>query len=75
MSDAPGTSCRDVAEKLTDDTLWKIVGFNLVFDCQFSHARSESPMSANDPFDESFVCEMIQAACFSIPLSRCVNES
>lgn len=65
---------RDVAKKMRDHALRKIVGLDLVGDREFLQARHESPMATDDTPDQSRMAEMVEAPVPPIPLPRGVNQ-
>src|SRR5215470_2074500 len=64
----------DVAEQMGDDTLGKIVPFDLVGDCQTLQLRHEPPVSADDAPHQAYVAEMIEPAVFSVSLACGVDQ-
>ena len=48
MSDASRTSGSNVAIKMTDDALGKVVRFDFARQCQSSELRTQSPVSTDD---------------------------
>ena len=75
MSDASRSARRNVAHQLTNHSLRKIVGFNLILDRQSPQTRSEPPVTTDDPLHQFLVSEVIQPPVFSIALACPVNQS
>ena len=65
---------RDVAKKVRDDALRKIVGLDLVGDRQRLQLGHEPPVAADHALDESLVAEVIQSAIPAVALSGGVDE-
>ncbi len=65
----------DVAEQMGDDALRQIPGLDLVLDGQRLQFWREAPMAADDPGDQSFVAQMVEAARLAVALAGGIDQS
>ena len=59
VRDAARTSGGNIAQEMTNDTLRKIVGFDLVIDSQLPETGRESPVTADNALDQAFVSQVV----------------
>ena len=50
MGDAPRPACCNIAEQLSDNTLWKVIGLDFASQGKGSQAWCQAPMPANHAF-------------------------
>src|SRR5262252_6349226 len=65
---------RDVAKKMRNDALRKVIGLYPVLDGEALQFWHQTPMPADHPPHQPFMSEVIEAALFPIALARCVNK-
>ena len=54
---------------MRDNPLRQVVGFDAVADCQLLKFGREPPVPADDPFDQAFMAEVIEATILAVALS------
>ena len=64
----------DVPEKMTDNTLGEVVSLDLIVDGELLQLRAKPPVAADDPTDQPFVTQMIEAALLAIALTSSVHQ-
>ena len=74
MGDAPWATGGDVPQQLADDSLRKVVRFNLPGNRHPPQSGSEPPVSADNSPNKSSVGEVIETSCLTVSLSGSVDE-
>src|SRR4051794_17236049 len=65
----------NVTEQLRNHSLREIVGFNLPSNGQSLQLGHETPMTANHPFDQTGITEMIETTILAITLASGIDQS
>jgi hypothetical protein len=74
LSDMAGTVRGDIAEKMGDDALRQVVGFDPIGDCELLQLGHQPPVAADDTPDQALVGQMVEPAVFAVALPRSIDE-
>ena len=68
------TLCRDVAEKVRDHALRKIVRLDLIGNRQTLQFRHQPSMPADHATHQAFMAKVVEPACVAVALSPGVDQ-
>src|ERR1700730_2035401 len=64
----------NIPKHLRDDPLRQVIRFDKAFYCQALQPWHQTPVTADDPTNQAFMCQMVQTLGLSVALSSGVHE-